>query len=252
MNDSQDLLDIKEAAQFLKVSETSLRRWTNAGRLACLRVGRRRERRFRREDLLAFMEERPASSTVGAVRTSPPQATYTIIGGIPVPYGSHIAGLYADNAGRARQAVAFLADGLHPGTVCYLVAAPDTRDDILTHLAYSRPSLERDIDDGRLVLSEHAGSARAQYEYFQANLTAATRAGAQSIRVVGDMWAFAEMITRPELVEFEAGFDHLIAPRFPVVSLCQYDVRRFSSLDVFNALKGHKDTFRYPVERLVS
>jgi excisionase family DNA binding protein len=252
MSDPQDLLDIKEAARFLKVSETSLRRWTNAGQLACLRVGRRRERRFRRADLLAFMEERPAGATVGAPRTSAPQAQHTIIGGIPVPFGSHVASLYADNAGRAKQAVAFLADGLHPGTVCYLVTAPDARDDILTHLAYGRPSLEQDIADGRLVLSQHAASARAQYEYFETNFIAAARAGAHSLRVVGDMWAFAEMITRPELVEYEAGFDHLLAQRFPVVTLCQYDVRRFSSLDVFNALKGHKDTFRYPVERVVS
>ena len=34
-----DLLNIKEAAALLKVSEASLRRWTNAGRLACLRLG---------------------------------------------------------------------------------------------------------------------------------------------------------------------------------------------------------------------
>jgi transcriptional repressor of dcmA and dcmR len=198
------------------------------------------------------MEERPASSTIGALRASPPQASYTIIGGIPVPYGSHVAGLYADNAGRAKQAVAFLADGLHPGTVCYLVAAPAARDDILTHLAHGRPSLERDIDDGRLVLSEYAASARAQYEYFEANFIAATRAGVHSLRVVGDVWAFAEVITRPGLVEYEAGFDLFLAQRFPVVTLCQYDVRQFSSLDVFTALRAHKDTFRYPVERVVS
>jgi transcriptional repressor of dcmA and dcmR len=46
-------------------SETSLRRWTNVGDLACLKVGRKRERRFRRADLLAFMEYRPARSSAG-------------------------------------------------------------------------------------------------------------------------------------------------------------------------------------------
>ena len=53
--DAEPLLDIEQAARFLNVSETSLRRWTNDGRLACLRVGRRRERRFRKADLLAFL-----------------------------------------------------------------------------------------------------------------------------------------------------------------------------------------------------
>lgn len=52
--DAIELLDISEAAQFLNVSETSLRRWTNDGLLPCLRIGRRRERRFRRADLSGF------------------------------------------------------------------------------------------------------------------------------------------------------------------------------------------------------
>jgi hypothetical protein len=39
MSDPEDLLDIKQAARYLQVSETSLRRWTNGGgQLACLRV----------------------------------------------------------------------------------------------------------------------------------------------------------------------------------------------------------------------
>jgi excisionase family DNA binding protein len=65
MSDPEDLLDIKQAARYLQVSETSLRRWTNGGQLACLRVGLRRERRFRRADLLAFMEYQPARNPTG-------------------------------------------------------------------------------------------------------------------------------------------------------------------------------------------
>jgi excisionase family DNA binding protein len=64
-SDPEDLLDIKQAARYLQVSETSLRRWTNGGQLACLRVGLRRERRFRRADLLAFMEYQPATNPAG-------------------------------------------------------------------------------------------------------------------------------------------------------------------------------------------
>ncbi|HVH08770.1 MAG TPA: helix-turn-helix domain-containing protein, partial [Gemmatimonadales bacterium] len=56
MSNDSDLLDIREAAALLGVSATSLRRWTNGGRLPCFRLGGRRERRFRRADLLAFLE----------------------------------------------------------------------------------------------------------------------------------------------------------------------------------------------------
>lgn len=64
-SDEEDLLDIRQAARFLNVSETSLRRWTNSGRLACLRVGLKRERRFRRAHLLAFLEDQPARHSAG-------------------------------------------------------------------------------------------------------------------------------------------------------------------------------------------
>ena len=237
----EDLLDIKQAARLLGVSETSLRRWTNAGRLACLRIGRRRERRFRRVDLLAFLEEQPALA---------PAPHHAVIGGMPIPHGTHLAGLYATDTGRAKLAAGFLADGLHPGSACYLVGAPSVHREILTYMEQGRPSLRTEIDAGRLVLSEHAASAGAQLDYFETAFRAVTRAGAHSLRLVGDMWS-ARALARDGLVEFEAAFDDLVAPRFPVVALCQYDVRRFSSLEVFNALQGHKDTFRYPVERVL-
>lgn len=164
----------------------------------------------------------------------------------------HLGALYSSDVGRTKLAVAFLVDGLRPGTACYLVAAPAARDDILAQLEASTPSLPTEIDAGRLVLSGCAGSARAQYEYFETSFIAATRAGAHSLRVVGDVWPLSESLTRNGLVEYEAGCDRFLAQRFPVVTLCQYDVRRFSSLDVFHALQGHKDTLRYPVERLLS
>src|SRR6266550_2581325 len=63
--DPNELLDIAQAAALLNVSETSLRRWTNSGQLPCLRVGRRRERRFRRGDLMAFMEQPTAAPRSG-------------------------------------------------------------------------------------------------------------------------------------------------------------------------------------------
>ncbi len=249
MTDLPDLLDIKQAAQLLQVSETSLRRWTNTGRLACLRVGRRRERRFRRADLLAFLEEQPASATL-AVRPAD-EARSTMVGGIAMPYGSHVAALYADDDGRAKLAAAFLADGLRPGSVCYLVTTPKARPDILRQLARGRGPIERDIDAGRLVLSEYASSVPAQYEYFEARFVAATRAGARSLRVVGDVTTFTAAIARREFLDYEMGFD-VVGRRFPLVTLCQYDVRRFSSLDLLGALKVHRDTFRYPVDSLLS
>jgi len=51
---SSSLLNTKEAAQLLRVSEASIRRWSDSGLLAARRVGRRRERRFERPELERF------------------------------------------------------------------------------------------------------------------------------------------------------------------------------------------------------
>jgi len=237
----EELLDIKQAAQFLKVSETSLRRWTNAGRLACLRVGRKRERRFRRTDLLAFAEEQPA---VG----SGPKPT----GANPATRGSHLCGLYASDLSRVSLAVAFLAEGLTPRSVSYLAAAPDTRQQIHAHLERRHATIDADIEKGRLVLTEYAALAPVQLDYWETSFTRATRSGARAVRVVGDVsGGLGKHLAPHELVEYERDYERL-AQRFGVDSLCLYDVRRSSGLDVLDVFKCHKDVFRYPVERLFS
>jgi excisionase family DNA binding protein len=247
----EELLDIKQAAQFLQVSETSLRRWTNSGQLACLRVGRKRERRFRRSDLLGFMENQPVGSSDGPVtRNSRQQA---VIAGIPVTYGTHLCALYGNDSGRDQLAVAFLADGLYPGSVCYLASSPEARVQIIGQLERGRGSLKPEIDAGRLVLSRYHGSCSEQYDYWETNFVSAISGGADSLRVVGDMTCCLDAgMSLDEVADYEAGYDRMIARRFPVVTLCLYDVRRFESLEVVRALKGHVDAFRYPAERLLA
>jgi transcriptional repressor of dcmA and dcmR len=253
MADRDELLDIKQAAELLNVSETSLRRWTNAGQLACLRVGRKRERRFRRADLLAFMEEQPAAGFAGEGSGKP--GTNRAPGGRPAATaGNHLCGLYQSDQGRARLAASFLiADGgLHPGSVSFLVALPEVREQILAHVRAEHPTIDQDIDAGRLLLSEYHGSADAQHHYWQTHFAAALRGGARSLRAVGDMSGFFRTIGARALVDYEAGYDRFVTPRYPVAMLCLSDVRVFSSLDILETLKVHADTLRFPTEQLLA
>ena len=251
MGDADELLDIEQAAHFLNVSETSLRRWTNAGRLACLRVGRRRERRFRRTDLLAFMEEQPASGLPGPVRSSSTHLAHTVVDGVSYPLGAHLCGLFASEPGRIRQVIGFLEDGLRPGTACFYSAPKEARVGILSHLEKSRASLRSDIASGRLVLSDPAPSPGGQLEYWDRSMRAALRSGVHTFRVVVDLCRLASQLSEEGLFEYEAGYEETIAKHFPLVTLCQYDVRRIPSLTLFHALKLHRDTFRYPAERML-
>lgn len=254
----EEFLDINDAAAFLNVSVTSLRRWTTAGQLACLRVGRKRERRFRRSDLLAFMEEQagPQRQAAGRSTSSPdarrrPPDTHVMVGGTALPNGTHLAGLYDSDEGRTRLAVAFLAGGLEPGSAAFLISSPATRKAVLDGLGYRRVDLQARIKAGRLAAFEYQPSVSAQIRGLESRCLAAIAAGARAIRVVGDMVAFAAHLRPGELERYEAEFTHLIARRFPVVTICIYDVRRFTGQDLLHALRGHEDTFRFPIEQII-
>ncbi len=246
MTDSEQLLDIEQAARFLNVSETSLRRWTNSGRLACLRVGRRRERRFRTADLLSFMESQPAVQS-----TSDPHGRM-LVDGVAVRHGSHLCGLYDTDEGRIRQAASFLVGGCRPGAVGLLVAKPDDRERILAALEHGDPLARLDIEAGRVVVGEYALTLEAQLDWWEARLLDATAAGAGSIRVVGDIQGFAEVVSWEDVLTYEAAYDRRIAHRFPLVTLCQYDVRRFSSVAILDALKLHRDNFPHLPELVLA
>ncbi len=237
IHEPEPLLDIEQAARFLNVSETSLRRWTNDGRLACLRVGRRRERRFRREDLLAFLEGEPG----GRRRSSAAAAQ-----------GMHLCGLYSSLEGQVRQALSFLAEGFPPGTVTYLVGTAETRGRILEGLERAHPDIETALAEGRLVVGDYAGSAAAQLAWWEARIGRAVAAGATLVRAIGDAGGFIHAASREELLHYEAEFDRRIVHCFPVVAMCQYDVRQFSGLLVHDALRVHPHCFGQPAERILA
>jgi excisionase family DNA binding protein len=250
MTEGNDLLDIGEAARFLSVSETSLRRWTNAGVLPCLRVGHRRERRFRRDDLLAFMEHQPSHSR--GANAFPVAAGSPLEVSNALTHGEHLAGFYASDLGLITLSVRFILEGLQEGSMVCVVASPRSNKRIATYLKERRPALQRDIDGGRLKFCQYHEGPRAQIRDFELQLKKAAAAGIQSFRVFGDTWEMRRKVSAEKFAEYEATYDLAIARRYPVVTLCAYDARKFSGIDVLDALKAHRDTFRYPLEKALA
>jgi excisionase family DNA binding protein len=252
LSDAVELLDISEAAGFLNVSETSLRRWTNAGMLPCLRIGRRRERRFRRADLLAFLEQpvtaqHPASRKEDMMNAHSWQEEPEQQEAVATIHGNHLCGIYGTDAGLLELAVPFLLEGLEKKSVCFLVAPADSQGEILKAMKEKHPSLDADIKAGRLIVSEHQESPAAQCRFFEVAMKKAEDDGVESFRVVGDMWGLRLLVSAKEMVELELGFERQIVPRFPVVALCAYDARKFAGIELLDALKDHQDTFKYPM-----
>ena len=245
---TSDLLNIKEAAALLKVSEASLRRWTNTGHLACLRLGAKRERRFRREDLMAFLENRDAAAVPAASRPAE-----VVLEGISIEYGNHLCTLYENDLGRIKWSVPFLADGLRNGEGCFLIATEPVRDEITGHIGEVWDGVADAVDKGQLVLSDGIPDGEAMCRFVERALVMATGAGTRSFRLLGDMsWCLQLGMSYDDLQAYEMRYNYEIAHRYPLVSVCQYDVRDFSGPAVLNALKCHEDTFNYPLSRFLA
>jgi excisionase family DNA binding protein len=242
-----DLLDIDAAARFLNVSETSLRRWTNSGVLPCLRVGLRRERRFRRADLLAFMEQPSAGPRPFGGKGVSMSGQFVADESLAAIHGNHLCGIYGSDAGRLELIVPFLVEGLAQRSVCFLVAPRSAQKAILKAMKQKRPSLDSDIKAGRLIVSEHQKTPMAQVRFFESAMTKAEDEGVKSFRVVGDMWGLRLNVSAKQMIKLEVGFEQVIVPRYPVVALCAYDARKFSGVELLDALKDHKDAYKLPI-----
>jgi transcriptional repressor of dcmA and dcmR len=248
MSDSEELLNIKQAAALLKVTETSLRRWTDSGRLACLRVGARRERRFRRADLMAFLEDQPATASA-ATSTS----RSTLIGGVPVGYGTHLCSFYSSDAARTKLAVGFLADALSQDSASFLIATPQAGREVVAQLEAERPTRGwGQPSSDHIIVSEYRSTAAAELEMLEELFVAAVRRGCRSLRLVGNVSesSLGQRKGFSNITQYEEGYGRL-ARRFPIVTLCQYDARRHSGLELCDIMKCHADVFRYPADRLL-
>jgi len=165
-------------------------------------------------------------------------------------HGNHLCGIYGTDAGRLDLAVPFLLEGLEKKSVCFLVAPSDVLKDVAREMKEKRPSLDSDIKAGRLILTEHQKTPAAQCRYFEIAMKKAEDEGVESFRVVGDMWGLRLLVSASEMVELELGFESLIVPNYPVMALCAYDARKFTGIELLDALKDHADTYKFPLRTL--
>lgn len=230
------MLNTAEAARFLRVSQASIRRWSDSGLLASQRVGRRRERRFRESDLLAFMERTaPRASETSAIN----------IGGVSVVPPAHFAPMFSSDAGGQRLSVPFLADGIRLGQPIFLVASGKVLERYKEALE-KEPGVDLDLatKQGLFTVVDFGGGtvqdALAKWEsYFAAVLAK----GPTVIRIVGEMACERTMfISEEEMLRYEEGFE-VMSRRYPVAVLCQYDAREFKGVALLRGFKAHPDMY---------
>jgi transcriptional repressor of dcmA and dcmR len=257
---TKELLNTRQAAELLNVSEISIRRWTKSGKLPCMRIGARRERRFNQKDLLNFIKQQSTEIfTVGEdmplqniQKDTNTDSNKILLEGMTIEYGSHLCTVYETDQGIIKLSIPFLADGLRNGDKCYLIASKSRQAIIFKHLTLVYPELDNAIKNNRLVIFEGATDSAKLYNFFENEFLTATQNGENYIRVLGDMiWAVEKQMNIDELMNFEMKYNHSLCRKFPVVSLCQYDAREFSGTTILNVLKHHGDTFNYPISRFI-
>jgi transcriptional repressor of dcmA and dcmR len=220
------LLDIKDAAEFLNVSETTIRRWTNSGTLKCYRVGGKRERRFRMRDLLDVLRDSRGHKL-------------RLLGfnDQRLPEGSHVTHFYSGKEEALELSVPYVLEGLRHGEVVLVVMPPEKIRKLITVLQAQGRSIDRDLEEGRLNLSAGMVSPKEMIRNLAGFMDRTDK-----FRVLGDMiwamgkgWDFAALGALEEAVDFmprsESG-----------LLLCQYSLEDFSGEYIMMAAESHRHT----------
>lgn len=215
----------KSAAHYLGVSEASVRRWSDAGLLPVKRHGRRGTRRFAEADLRRF-----AATLAGPATTAP-------LGGVGIEVHDHFATFYDSDSARMRLSLPFLREGLAAGNQCFLIASAPLAAEYLEALGVDGDSRGRLVT--RAGVGASAGDAIASWK---ALWHEALSNGCTAIRVVGEMATYEGFADVGEMLDYEVAYDS-ICKRFPVLTLCQYDVRHFDGRATLGALQAHPDLF---------
>jgi excisionase family DNA binding protein len=246
VQESEVLLNTREAARLLRVSEASIRRWSDSGLLSARRVGGRRERRFERSVLERFLGQATGGRQA-------PQATSLRIGGASFPIRGHFAPIYSTDVGGLRLTVPFIADGLRAGHTCFLVAQGQLLERYGNALA-----TEEGVDfaaatqSGQLVVlscglpggDRSVITAKEAIANWERLFAKALSQGASSLRIVGEMACERPMFgSDAEMMAYEEAYD-LMVRRFPALTLCAYDARAFGGETILRMLKAHPDMFQ--------
>jgi transcriptional repressor of dcmA and dcmR len=223
----ENLLTIKEAALFLNVSEMSLRRWTNTGKLKCYRVGGKNERRFTQQELEHFLRTSEGRVPLG-------------IGGATVEDSSHIAHFYKDADESVAEAINFLGCGLSRGEAILIVSTGDRLARISAGLKALGFPVEKLKSDGLMITDNGRFDVNEQSKYLASAI--AKFPVDKGFRLLGDMtWAVDKGWSLEDISRLEAMANRLLSRRNRLL-LCQYDMAYFGADGAMMAFDTHSLT----------
>jgi hypothetical protein len=177
-----------------------------------------------------------------------PRSTNASNEAVTITRGDHLVALYATDNERLVLSVPFLLDGLREGSVCFLIGPDSSTNEILAELRKSRPEIDAEIAEGRLIAAEHQQSPSDQYKFFERGMSGAERAELNGFRLFADRVGAQQHMSFEQLLDLEQGFDEAIVHKHQMAALCAYDVRRFSGIELLATLRYHRGAVRYASE----
>jgi excisionase family DNA binding protein len=247
---SQGLLTIEEAANYLRVSKTSLRRWTREGRLACERIGPRAERRFRVEVLDRFLaSSRPAASApapTDSARAAGPLAALDAAAAQGLP--RHVSLHHADRDELWRLFRPYLVHHLRLGAPVLYIHDEAAGEDVLARLradgvdadALEAKGLLRLLVPSRAYLRTGSFSPDRMIDFMESTILDFRAMGHTIVLISGEMtWYLTGAPGVEGMIAYEGKLNELLRRHPGVTIVCHYDVERLSGRITLGALCTH-------------
>ncbi len=240
------LLTIDEAARYLSVSKTSLRRWTQLGTLPCTRVGARRERRFRLEDLDALLDPNSvaAPAAIGPAAAALETLEQAALRGVP----RHVSLHFHDRDELWRLFRPYVLQHAQRQQPILYVHEEQSRADVLMRLCadgldpdqMTAGGLLRLLVPAEAYLRSGSFAAERMIDFMEAAILDRRAAGHETMLISGEMtWCLSGAPGVEEMIDYEARLNELLL-RYPLVTIvCHYDLHRLSGAVTLGALCSH-------------
>lgn len=249
---TDQLLTIEEAAQYLNVSKTSLRRWTKSEKLPCIRIGARQERRFYKSELDKFLivADRSPEPFVAAGTEALNIAGETSAQGDAVAPNAirHLALYFHDRDELWRLFRPYVADHLSVGAPFLYIHDKNSRKDALKRIRSEGWDPDLLIENGLLKLLAPAETylrsgtfiPARMIDFMEAAILNWRACGHDKILLSGEVTSYLSASPDEEgMIEYEYLLNDMLR-RYPQVTIvCHYDLHRLSGAAALGGWCSH-------------
>jgi excisionase family DNA binding protein len=240
-------LTIEEAARYLNVSKTSLRRWTNSGRLQCSRIGVRGERRFSRADLDAFL----ASSydvVRAADRGDSRPAMVALDDAARTGVVRHVCSHFRDVAESWRLFRPYFVHHAERGAPVFYIHDSTSReqfDGFVREEGYDPDGLRARgllelVHSSQAYLRTGEFTVAGMLAFVEGAIEKLTALGHRTMLISGEMtWSLAGSPGSGGMIRYEELLNDLLAKYPDVTIVCHYSMERFGAELTLEALCAH-------------